>query len=95
MRSNDVENLLAHVEKSLVNIKSTYDQSLYEKTIPPFLPIDIKNVMENLRSSLDYAAKDIATIVCKMTQLCKKNYSHMEKTNKIRLFDRENFAKLK
>lgn len=75
MRSNDVENLLAHVEKSLVNIKNTYDQSLYDKTIPPFLPIDIKNVMENLRSALDYAAKDIATIVCKMdTALPKKIY---------------------
>ena len=28
MRNNDVENLLVHVEKSLVNIKNAYDQSL-------------------------------------------------------------------
>ena len=72
MRDNDIKNLLAHVEKSLVNIKSTYDQSLHDQTVPPFLPIDIKNTMENLRSSLDYLAKDIATIVCKINKTLQK-----------------------
>jgi GNAT superfamily N-acetyltransferase len=73
MRDKDIKNLLAHVEKSLVNIKNTYDQSLHDQTILPFLSIDIKNTMENLRSALDYMAKDIATIVCKKDTL-KKTY---------------------
>ena len=33
MRDKDIKNLLAHVEKSLVNIKNTYDQSLHDQTI--------------------------------------------------------------
>lgn len=63
MRNNDIENLLAHVEKSLVNIKNSYDQSLHDKDIPAFLRIDIKNVMENLRSALDYMAQDVAITI--------------------------------
>lgn len=63
MRNNDIENLLAHVEKSLVNIKNSYDQSLHDKDIPAFLCIDIKNVMENLKSALDYMAQDVAITI--------------------------------
>lgn len=59
-RQNDVAHLLLHVEGELPNIKKAYDASLEKKEIDYFLRIDIKNVMENLRSALDYMAKDIA-----------------------------------
>ncbi len=78
MRNNDIKNLLAHVEKSLVNIKNSYDQSLHDKDIPAFLRIDIKNVMENLRSALDYMAQDVAMTISNRktnnTALRKKIY---------------------
>jgi len=60
-RKDDVTQLLLHVENKLANIKKVYDESLEQREIHPFLRIDIKNVMENLRSALDYMAKDIAT----------------------------------
>ncbi len=63
MRDDDVKNLLIHVEKSLANIKNIYDQSLHDKDIPAFLRIDIKNVMENLKSALDYMAQDVAVMI--------------------------------
>lgn len=60
MRDSDVDSFLSHVEGDLAKIKSTYEQSLREKNIPASLRIDVKNVMENLRSCLDYMAQDIA-----------------------------------
>ena len=59
MRESDIDSLLSHVEGDLTQIKSTYEQSLREKNIPASLQIDVKNVMENLRSCLDYMAQDI------------------------------------
>ncbi|MBC8346526.1 MAG: hypothetical protein ISR89_07235 [Candidatus Marinimicrobia bacterium] len=60
MRNHDVDSLLSHIEDDLTNIKSKYEKSLREKNIPSSLRIDVKNVMENLRSCLDYMAQDIA-----------------------------------
>ncbi len=59
MRKKDVKILLEHVKAKLTNIKKKYDQSLHEKDIPGSLRVDIKNVMENLRSSLEYMAQDV------------------------------------
>ena len=59
MRKNDVKILLEHVKVKLTNIKKNYDQSLQEKDIPGSLCVDIKNAMENLRSSLEYMAQDV------------------------------------
>lgn len=60
MRESDIDSLLSHVKKDLTQVKSTYEQSLREKNIPASLQIDVKNVMENLRSCLDYMAQDVA-----------------------------------
>ena len=37
-------------------VKAIYRESLAEKTVKPGLAVEIKNLMENLRSALDYAA---------------------------------------
>ena len=65
MRDDDVKTILAHVKKSLVHIKNTYDQSLQDKNIPDYLRVDVKSVMEHLRSTLDYMAIDIAVAIKK------------------------------
>ena len=63
MRDSDVNSLLTHVDSSFVDIKAAYERSLREKNIPASLRIEVKNVMENLRSCLDYMAQDIAETV--------------------------------
>jgi len=40
----------------MIRIKAAYRESLAEKSIKPALAVEIKNLMENLRSALDYAA---------------------------------------
>ncbi len=59
MRKNDVLALLDHATNDLKNIEAKYVEALTSKSIPADLQIDIKNYMENLRSSLDYVAHDI------------------------------------
>lgn len=58
-RRKDVEELLEYVKTSLVTVKTVYDQSLELKEIPGRLCVQVKNVMENLRSALDYMALDV------------------------------------
>ena len=71
MHNDDIKDLLKHEEDRLINIKNVYDLSLKDETIPPTLRIDIKNCMENLRSVLDYIAKDINEAI--ITPNRKKN----------------------
>lgn len=59
MRKNDVFELLAHVKQDMEGMIEEYQSSLENKNIQPKLKIDIKNLMENLRSILDYTAHDI------------------------------------
>ncbi len=59
MRQESVNNLIQHVKSDLERIKTEYKASLQKQTIDPSLQIDIKNVMENLRSALDFMAHDI------------------------------------
>ena len=60
MRNLDVRDLLDYVDDSLGHIKVAYNQALRDKRIAPSLRIDVKNAMENMRSALDYMARDIA-----------------------------------
>lgn len=59
MRKADVNNLIRHTASDLIEIRSKYRNSLDIEAIDPLLKIDVKNVMENLRSVLDYIAHDI------------------------------------
>ena len=60
MRNLDVRDLLDYVDDSLGHIKEAYDRALRDKRIAPSLRIDVKNAMVNMRSALDYMARDIA-----------------------------------
>ncbi|MHB9052423.1 MAG: hypothetical protein ACYC5F_00305 [Thermoleophilia bacterium] len=59
MRQSDIKKMLEHIDESLVSLEEQYTQSLRAKKLPDGLAIDVKNLMENLRSCLDYAAQDI------------------------------------
>lgn len=53
---DDARELVKHSEESLEKILKSYDESLHEMTIKKTLLIEIKNLMENLRSALDFTA---------------------------------------
>lgn len=59
MRQDSVNALLSHAKAELFKIEEEYSASLQRKDIAPSLQIDIKNLMENLRSALEYIARDI------------------------------------
>lgn len=55
----DAHELVVYSRESLDRIEKVYNESLDQKTIKPSLLIEIKNLMENLRSALDYAARGL------------------------------------
>ena len=59
LREKSVKKLLSNVEKKLMELKKSYEQSLEDKHISDDLEILVKNIMENLSSILDYIAHDI------------------------------------
>lgn len=52
----DAQDLVVHAEGSIGELEARYTESLHEMVIKPELQISIKNLMENLRSALDFAA---------------------------------------
>src|SRR5438128_1534615 len=58
---DDAKNLVAHAKSKLPELEKAYQESLAEHTVKPALLIDIKNITENLRSALDYAAHGLFT----------------------------------
>jgi hypothetical protein len=65
MRKKDVISLLNKSREDLKKIKIDYKKALLSKNVPDFLKISIKNFLENLRSALDYIARDIYEIKIK------------------------------
>lgn len=53
---DDAVALVNHVKDDLTKLVQSYDSSLQQRTIERGLLVDIKNLMENLRSALDYSA---------------------------------------
>lgn len=62
-RRDDVDAILEAAAKQLNEVKAKYDEALRDKSMD--LRVPVKNLMENLRSSLDYMAHDIYDICCK------------------------------
>jgi len=62
-RQNDVNALLHDSREKHDDIKNKYEEALKNKSLD--LRIPVKNLMENLRSALDYMAHDIYEQVCK------------------------------
>ena len=56
---DDANHLVQYAREHFAEIEGAYSVSLSEKVIKPKLLIDIKNFMENLRSSLDFTAHGI------------------------------------
>ena len=56
---DDAKQLITHAEAKLVEIEQAYKDSLNDKAIKSELLIEIKNFMENLRSSLDFTAQGL------------------------------------
>ena len=54
---NDARHLLQHAKEHLGRIRQAYEEALYDKQIKPTLLVEIKNIMENLRSALDFCAQ--------------------------------------
>lgn len=53
---DDALDLVKHAKNEFDKIKRSYGQSIHKKSIEPKLLIEIKNLMENLRSALDFTA---------------------------------------
>lgn len=64
MRGKSIAALLVKAKEQLAKIESEYNACLKQKNIKDELKIDIKNLLENLRSVLDYLAHDIRETHC-------------------------------
>ena len=53
---SEAKELIQHAEAKVPNVEKAYQNSLNKKLIDTVLLIDIKNITENLRSALDFAA---------------------------------------
>ncbi len=58
-RQKSITALLSKCRESFNTLKEDYSSSLNDKVVSEELKIDIKNIFENLRSCLDYLARDI------------------------------------
>jgi hypothetical protein len=70
-RYDDIIALIQESTGQYDEIKGSYEKSLRDKSLD--IRIKVKNLIENLRSVLDYTAHDIYEVVCK---------SHRQKLNK-------------
>ncbi len=61
-RKDDVNTIIAAAKAQYESIRKDYDRALREQSLD--LRIPVKNLMENLRSSLDYMAHDIYEACC-------------------------------
>ena len=62
-RYEDVITLITESKEQYMEVKELYDKSLKDKSLD--IRIKVKNLMENLRSILDYTTHDIYEEVCK------------------------------
>lgn len=58
-RETSIKALIKKCDDSLSELSKDYQSSLDQKHLSEELKVDIKNILENLRSCLDYLAKDI------------------------------------
>jgi len=56
---DDAKKLVRYAKNKFDEIRASYDRSLHKQTIESELLIEIKNLMENLRSALDFTARGL------------------------------------
>jgi hypothetical protein len=66
-RKDDVNTILAAAKEQFESIRKNYDRALREQSLD--LRVPVKNLMENLRSSLDYMAHDIYESCCQAARI--------------------------
>ena len=71
---DDAKSLIQHAEEELPKIRQAYYESLSAKAIGARLLVEIKNICENLRSSLDFAAHGLFDQHCAPTARKPKIY---------------------
>lgn len=74
MRTEDINSLLKRSDGDLAALRGKYEQCLHKQTIPADLKIDIKNLVANLRSVLDYIANDIRDKYCSSAKPSERFY---------------------
>jgi len=79
-RTEQIQSLLAVSKQQLSRIEESYNSSLHKKSIDPELQILIKNYLENLRSALDYLAREILENIL-LEEKNKKVYFPITKKN--------------
>lgn len=62
-RYGDVISLIQESRDQFTEVEALYDRALRDKSLD--IRIKVKNLMENLRSILDYAARDVYDDICK------------------------------
>ena len=75
-RYEDVLALVKESKKQYIGVKELYDKSLKDKSLD--IRIKVKNLMENMRSTLDYTAHDVYDDICK---------HYRQKSGKLDLFN--------
>ena len=63
-RYEDVITLIKESQEQYMKVKELYDKALKDKSLD--IRVKVKNLMENLRSILDYTARDIYEDICKI-----------------------------
>lgn len=73
-RASSIEALLQKAKQDLASLKMAYETSLHEKHVRDDLKVTIKNIFENLRSCLDYLARDIFETYCRSSKMPSRLY---------------------
>lgn len=63
-RWDEIDALLAQADRGLAEVEALYKKSLAAQRLDAALLIQIKNLLENLRSAFDYAAREIFDRFC-------------------------------
>lgn len=70
----DAKSLVVQSREQFNELKNAYKQSLIEKTVKRELLIKVKNLMENLRSALDFTAHGLFIRYCAASKTKQKIY---------------------
>jgi len=81
-RSASIKALISKAESNFKDLKIEYERSLHEKHVREELKVDIKNIFENLRSCLDYLARDIFETHCASAKEPTRLYFPIRQTEK-------------
>ncbi len=73
-REASIRALLKKAASEFSELRKAYEASLHEKLVREDFKVSIKNVFENLRSSLDYLAHDIFEAHCNASKMPDKLY---------------------